>query len=371
MIHSEVNLVDVTTFRCDRLLTPATRHEPGLLRVRNGTVVAAEDARPDIDGSIVLRGTVVPGLVDLQVNGLGPHDVLDATPEAIVGIGVALLAHGVTAWLPTIISSGEDRRLKALEAIAQARARAGGARVLGAHLEGPWLAPERAGAHDPNALERPTADAIARSLAHPGLVRVVTLAPEIDGGLEAIRTLSEAGVVASIGHTDATLDEALAGVDAGARMVTHLFNAMRPIHHRDPGVVAAALTDDRVTCGLIGDAAHVHPVLVGFTLRACAGRIALVSDVVAGRGERVVRLKDGTLAGSLMPLDEGVRVATRAGIDIADAVAAASSVAATLLGEPCGRLEPGAPADFVVLDDDLVPAATYMGGELVWARSHG
>jgi N-acetylglucosamine-6-phosphate deacetylase len=278
----------------------------------------------------------------------------------------------VTAWLPTIVSSSEDLRLRALDAIAEARSRsAPGARILGAHLEGPWLSPKRAGAHDPAVLEPPTPDVIERSIGrHDGLVRVVTLAPEIRGGVDAIRSLSRAGVVASLGHTDATLDEAMAGLDAGASMVTHLFNAMRPLHHRDPGVVTAALVDDRITCGLIADAMHVHPTLVAFTLRARPEHVALVSDAVAGEGDRVARLPDGTLAGSLVALDEGVRVAVATGVDIADAVAAATAIPAAVVHEPYGRLESGAPADFTVLDDNLHPTATYMGGELVWSASN-
>jgi N-acetylglucosamine-6-phosphate deacetylase len=369
MIHSEVKIVDPTTFRCDSLCTPGSRLEPGFLRVDRGLVSSVGGDDPGGE-AVHLRGAVVPGLVDLQVNGFGPHDVLDATPEAIDAIGRKLLAHGVTAWLPTIVSSDEDLRLRALDAIAEAKQSIHGARILGAHLEGPWLSPARAGAHDPSKLAGPTPETVERSLTrHAELVRLVTLAPEVSGGVDAIRSLVRTGVVASLGHTDATLDEAMAGIDAGARMVTHLYNAMRPLHHRDPGVVTAALIDDRITCGLIADAAHVHPALVGFTLRTRAGHVALVSDVVSGDGERAARLADGTLAGSLVALDEGVRVAVDAGIDLDAAVAAATQTPADLLGERLGRLEPSSAADFVVLDDDLTPTATYVGGELVWSAS--
>jgi len=363
MIHSEVKTVDQTTFRCDVLLDPRNRFEPGLLRVASARVVSAGPDEPGAE-AIRLRGTVVPGLVDLQVNGFGPHDLRDGRPETVGAVGRALLAHGVTAWLPTIVSTDEQTRLRALDAIDAAKM----STVLGAHLEGPWLSPLRAGAHDPGALTTPTPDELARSIGrHDGLVRIVTLAPEIDGGVDAIRTLTRAGIVASLGHTDATLDEALAGVDAGARMVTHLFNAMRPLHHRDPGVVTAALTDDRITCGLIADGEHVHPALVGFTLRSRAGHVAMVSDVVAGDGGRTARLPDGTLAGSLVALDEGVRVAVQAGADLVTVVTAATSTPGRLLGSDVGRLEPGSRADFVVLDETLHPTATYVGGELVWA----
>jgi N-acetylglucosamine-6-phosphate deacetylase len=142
---------------------------------------------------------------------------------------------------------------------------------------------------------------------------------------------------------------------------------MRPLHQRDPGVVGAALTDDRVTCGLIADGTHVHPLLVALTLRSKPGHVALVSDVVSGGGGAVATLADGTIAGSHIALDEGVRVAVGQGIEPAGAVAAASRVPAALLGEPYGTLDPGAPADFVVLDESLRPTATYVGGELVWS----
>jgi N-acetylglucosamine-6-phosphate deacetylase len=366
MIHSEVKIVEPTAFRCDVLLDPGNRFAPGLLRVSGGLVVSAGPDEPGAE-AIPLAGTVVPGFVDLQVNGFGPHDLRDGQPSTVGAITRELLAHGVTTWLPTIVSTTEDVRLAALDAIA-----ADGS-ALGVHLEGPWLNPVRAGAHDPAALRKPEPDEVARSIErHDGLVRIVTLAPELDGGTDAIRILTRAGVVASMGHTDATLHEAMAGLDAGARMVTHLFNAMRPLHHRDPGVVTAALVDDRITCGLIADGEHVHPTLVGFTLRSRDGHAALVSDVVAGPpGQRTARLGDGTLAGSLVALDEGVRVAVSAGVDLVTAVTAATATPAALLGEPIGCLSDGCRADFVVLDDDLHPTATYMGGELVWARNSG
>jgi len=363
MIHSEVKIVEPATFRCGVLLDPGTRFEPGLLRVASGRVVSVGPDEPGAD-AIDLPGTVVPGLVDLQVNGFGPHDIRDGRPETVEAIGRALLAHGVTAWMPTIVSTDEPTRLHALDAIADAKL----STILGAHLEGPWLSPLRAGAHEPAALTTPSPIAIERSIGrHEGLVRIVTLAPEIEGGLDAIRTLTRAGVVASLGHTDATLEQAMAGIDAGARMVTHLFNAMRPLHHRDPGVVTAALIDDRITCGLIADGEHLHPALVGFTLRSRPGHVAMVSDVVAGAGSRTARLPDGTLAGSLVALDEGMRVAVEAGAELRSALTAATSTPGRLLGEQVGRLAPGYRADFVVLDDALHPKATYVGAELVWA----
>ena len=360
--------MDSCTFRCDSLLTTGGTLAPGFLRVERGLVAEVGAGDPGGD-AVDVRGTTVPGFIDVQVNGVGLYDVRHGTAEAIDAMARSLAARGVTAWLPTVVSSDEDVRLEALDAIAEAKTSARGARVLGAHLEGPWLSPVRAGAHDPAKLAAPSPDAVERSVGrHEALVRIVTLAPEIEGGVEAIRALARRGVVASLGHTDATLDEALAGIDAGARMVTHLYNAMRPLHHRDPGVVTAALVDDRISCGLIADGEHVHPALVRFTMDNRAGRIALVSDMVSGEGTRAARLEDGTLAGSLVALDEGVRVAVGAGVGLDAAVAAATLVPANILGERRGRLERGFAADFVVLDEDLVPAATYIGGELVWSQ---
>jgi N-acetylglucosamine-6-phosphate deacetylase len=349
------------------LLTPDEELSPGILTVRDGMLAAvrAEQAPP---GAIALAGTVVPGLVDLQMNGWASNGVLGATPEQIEAIGRDMLSVGVTAWAPTIVSAPEHTRLETLDAVAAARGAAGTARIVGAHLEGPWISAVRGGAHDRAVLADPDPDVVGRSLSrHDGLVRIVTVAPELSGALDAVRQVTDAGAIASIGHTDATLEETTAAIDAGARMATHLFNAMRPLHQREPGVIGAILSDERVVAGLIADGTHVHPTLVAIAFRTKPGRIALVSDAVPGHGGGAAQLPDGTLAGSLTPLCAGVRVAAAAGVELAAALRAATSTPATLVGEPYGRLIPGAPADFVVLDDDLRPTATYLAGELAWS----
>ncbi|HYZ91026.1 MAG TPA: amidohydrolase family protein [Actinomycetota bacterium] len=322
---------------------------------------------------VELPGLVVPGLVDLQVNGWGTRDVREGTVEAVEAIATGLLSHGVTAWLPTIVSCSPAVRLAAIDAVAAARRRqlAGetiGARVLGVHLEGPWIAARRRGAHQLEYLEPPNELSIAQSLTRvPGLVRIVTIAPELDGGLDAIRQVVGAGAVASIGHTDASFLETVDAVNAGARMATHLYNAMRPMHHREPGVVGAVLTDPRVVAGLISDGVHVDPSVVSLVFRAKPERVALVSDVVAGEGSDAARLADGTLAGAYASLSDGVAVAARAGVMLGFAVEAATLTPAETIGARLGRLTPGAFADFVVLDDDLRCVATYLGGERVWS----
>ncbi len=348
---------------------------PALLRVADAVVTSVENVGPGPATGTKLDGLVAPGLVDLQVNGWGAHDVLEGTVAAIEDIAEQLLVEGVTSWLPTVVSAPASARLEAIDAIAEAMERqrhgASGARILGAHLEGPWITRARAGAHDPAALEAPNMLSIEQSLTHrPGVVRLVTLAPEMPGGLDAVRQIVTHGAVASIGHSDASLDEAVRAVNAGARMATHLFNAMRPLHHREPGVVGAVLTDQRVVAGVIADGVHLDPSTVLLVFRAKPERVALVSDVVAGErsgGADAVRLSDGTLAGGLTGLLDGVRVASAAGVMFEDAIQAATLTPAEVLRMPVGRISPGAPADFVVLDDALQPRATYLGGERVWS----
>ncbi|MGH2760264.1 MAG: N-acetylglucosamine-6-phosphate deacetylase [Actinomycetota bacterium] len=349
---------------------------PALVRIGDGAVAAVEGLGPGSGAATRLAGVVVPGLVDLQVNGRGARDVLEGTVAAVEDIASQLPAEGVTSWLPTIVSAPAGARLEAIDAIAEAMGRqrrglVSGARILGAHLEGPWITRARAGAHDPAALEAPNMLSIEQSLTRrPGVVRIVTLAPEMSGGLEAVRQIVGHSAVASIGHTDASSDEALAAISAGVRMATHLFNAMRPLHHREPGVVGAVLTDPRVVAGVIADGIHLDPSTVLLAFRAKPERVALVSDVVAGErtgGADAVRLADGTLAGGLSGLLDGVAVAVGAGVMFEDAIQAATLTPAEVLRVPVGRISPGAPADFVVLDDALRPRATYLGGKRVWS----
>jgi N-acetylglucosamine-6-phosphate deacetylase len=360
------------TFFCRRLVTPRETLQPGVLRVESGRVTSTGSPGRRDRAAATLDGTVVPGLIDLQVNGFKRWPVLRSTPDDITEIGAALLAEGVTAWCPTIVSSTEDERLAALDSVA--RAERAGARVVGVHLEGPWISPVRKGAHDEAVLEPPTPDVLSRSLErYKRLVRIVTLAPELRGGYDAVRQIVSCDAIASIGHSDASFDEATRAADVGARMATHLFNAMRGLHHREPGIAGAVLTDQRLVAGLISDGEHVDRSMIVLAFRAkTAGRIALTSDVVpeiyADTSSGMPRRPDGTLAGALASLSDGVRVAVEAGVTLEDAVQAATLTPAGLLGSPAGRLEPHAPADFVVLDDELRPAETYIAGERAWAR---
>jgi N-acetylglucosamine-6-phosphate deacetylase len=245
--------------------------------------------------------------------------------------------------------------------------------LAGVHLEGPWLSPQHAGAHEPARLSTPKPEAVDHLLESAGEhLRMVTLAPELPGGLDAIRRLSAAGVVAAIGHTDATYDEARAALDAGATVGTHLFNAMRGLHHREPGPVAALVEHPDAYVELIADGVHVHPAMLRMAAAAKPHLTALVTDAMAAAaavdgdyllGAMAVEVRDGVarltgsgaIAGSTLTMSAAVRYAVRVvGMSLEDAVRAATSTPATMLGlERVGALRPGFHADLVVLDPDL------------------
>jgi N-acetylglucosamine-6-phosphate deacetylase len=330
----------------------------------------------------------VPGLIDLQVNGCFGVDLAEVDAAGWARVVQRLPETGTTAFLPTFVTAPVGELSEALRWAAGFVADPPtGARVLGVHLEGPFLAPGRAGAHRRDRILPPTTAMVADLLAAgAGVLRVVTLAPEVKGGLAAVAALASAGVVVSIGHSDATGRQVAAAADAGARMVTHLFNAQRPLHHREPGVVGQALADHRLTCGLIADPSHVVATACAIAFAAAPGRICLVTDASAAAGmppgryrlggepvevrpgdDRAPRLADGTLAGSVLRMDRAVANTVAAGVGLAEAVAAATRIPADLIGRPdLGRLTPGAAADLAWLDDELRTRATWVAGEPVY-----
>jgi N-acetylglucosamine-6-phosphate deacetylase len=322
-------------------------------------------------------GTAVPGFVDLQVNGFAGVDFLRADADGFRRAGEALLETGVTSYLPTLISAPEEELVAALHEVPRASEHAG-PRVLGAHVEGPFLSPRRLGVHPAAARCDPDPELLERLLA-AGPVRLVTLAPELPGAGELIELLTSRGIAVSIGHTDATADQAHAAFERGARSVTHLFNAMRPFTHRDPGVAGAALARGDVTVQIILDGFHLSPETVTLVWRAAAGRVALVTDAVAGAGvgdgtyslggepvevvDGAARGPNGELAGSVLTMIEAVRNVLRLGAPLSEAVNAATAVPAAVIGETAvGRLDVGLPGDVVVLDDNLEIERVFVGG---------
>jgi N-acetylglucosamine-6-phosphate deacetylase len=313
---------------------------------------------------------IEPGFVDVQVNGGFGHD-LTTGPDRVWDVGAGLARHGLTAFLPTLMSPAIEEA-QAADRVLAAGPPAGwsGAVPLGLHLEGPALAPERRGAHDPDRLSAPTPALVSRWLELSNLA-MVTLAPELPGALVAIPRLREAGVVVSIGHSEAPGALVRAATDAGATMVTHLYNAMAPFHHRDPGVVGAVLGDDRLAVGLIADGRHVAPDALTLAWRAAGpGRILLTGDAVAGLGADgdgdVARTADGTRAGGTTPFPRVRRTFLAAiGVEL-DVSGATSTNACRVLGATDrGSTVPGARADLVLLDPHGEPGATVVGGRVV------
>lgn len=324
-------------------------------------------------------GIAVAGLIDLQVNGMAGVDFARCDLDGYRQAGAAMLAAGVTAYQPTLVTAPEAALVAALGVLGAAATdvQSGGPRVLGAHLEGPFLSPHRLGAHPPEHRRDPDEGLLERLLA-AGPVRQVTLAPEVPGALDLIARLVPTTTV-SLGHSDATAAEAHAAFDLGATTVTHLFNAMRPPTHRDPGIVFAALSRRDVVVQVILDGHHLAPETAGLVWQAAAGRTALVTDAVsvAGQGDGdfrfgrravtvrdgAVRLDDGVLAGSALTLDAAVRNLMALGASLEAAVGAASAVPAGICrAADLGVLAPGRVADVAVLDGDRRVVRTLVAG---------
>ena len=339
---------------------------------------------PDVElGDAVL----VPGFVDIHVHGGAGAAFPDGDQDAALRAVRFHRAHGSTTMLASLVAAAPGELLKAVDALAELVA---DGELAGVHLEGPWLAAARCGAHDPIQLRDPDPSELDPLLrAGDGAVAMVTLAPERDGGLDAVRRIAGAGAVAALGHTDATYALTREAVAAGARVGTHLFNAMAPVHHREPGPAVALLEDARVTVELVTDGLHVHPALWEHVLRAGGpDRVAAVTDAMAAAGmpdgeyhlgalrvavrDRVARLPDtGTIAGSTATTDAlFANIVRHAALPRAEALARAVAMTATTparaLGlTDVGAIEPGRRADLVVLDPDLTVRAVYRAGARV------
>jgi N-acetylglucosamine-6-phosphate deacetylase len=363
------------------------------LLVLDGVVVEATRGRLSVSDVPILDATglvVAPGLIDLQVNGAGGADVT-AEPERLAVVGAELVRHGVTAYLPTVITSSPESRAAALSALSDEREAAGPAGraiPLGLHLEGPMISPGRRGAHPEQWLRPPTLELVEGWSRGAGVV-MATIAPELPGALAVIAELRARGVVVSVGHTEATAAEVQAAVDAGATCATHLYNAMTPLTAREPGPVGAALGSAGLTAGLIVDGVHLDPYAVRAAWNALGpDRFWSVSDTTAALGlgdgptrlgdqdvvvrDGAVRLADGTLAGSAASLAHCVRTLwTTTGCSLAEALATATSTPARIVRDSRrGSLALGSRGDVVLLDADagtgrLEVVATVVGGAVV------
>ena len=364
------------------ILLPDTMVE-GCALLYEGNVIVGVVRREDIPADATLidacGGYVMPGLIDLHIHGYGGVDVCDGDPDALRRMDEMMLQNGVTGWLATTMTTDEETLRCAFESCRTMTAE-GGHALLGVHAEGPYISPNRTGAQNPAYATAPNPTFIKE---YADVIRLLTLAPEMDGDFAAIRELkADTDIVLAMGHTDADYDTATAAVEAGITHATHLFNAMSPLHHRQPGAVGAALTAD-VSCELIADNHHVHPALYNLVWRQKTWYLCLVTDCLSAAGtpdgcgtlggqpihveDGRCFLADGTLAGSTLRLWEAVRnLYTHSNIPLWECVNCATLNPADVLGlTGKGSLEMGNDADILITDRDFQPVTVIFGGKIV------
>jgi N-acetylglucosamine-6-phosphate deacetylase len=364
---------------------------PGWIEVADGRIVASGAGEPPRQTDLHVE-VLAPGFIDAQINGAYGADFASASEDDWTRIAELLPSTGVTAMVPTFITAPIDEVSNDLRAYAERRKavthRDGTTRLLPCHVEGPFLAPARRGAHREELLVDPTPDRVHALIEAGGdSLGYVTLAPEREGALEAIATFVAAGVRVSVGHSDADAATVAKAADAGATLVTHLYNAQSPLMPRSPGVVGGALADSRLTLGLIADLHHVDAAAIRLTFAAADGRVMLVTDNVSAFGMPAGEYElggqtlsvvdgqpplreDGTLAGAAVRLDDCVANAVASGAAVDQAIAAVTSVPARALGlDDLGHLRAGAHADFVVLGPDLRTNQAWIQGKKAFDRT--
>ena len=376
-----------------RVYTEKNILENGIVEIQDGIIKKVDSAEKNSHASEVLEFPanyhLIPGFIDLHTHGANGHDVMDATPEALAVIAKALAAEGTTAFLATTMTADVKEIEKALSVVndfMQSPQNKIGAKILGVHLEGPFLALTKMGAQRGDKIISPDVDLLKKWEKISGdNIRLVTLAPEQKNSMAMIAYLKKQNIISSLGHTDATYAEACEAIEAGSSYATHLFNAMRGIHHREPGTVTAALLSDDVTAELVVDGFHLHPGIVKLVLKIKGKeKIVLVTDAMRAKcladgcydlgGQDVyvekgsARLKDGTLAGSVLKMPSAVQnMLNYTGCELIDAVKMAAENPAKLLGvfDYKGSIAVGKDADIVVLNDSLEVVLTVCAGKIV------
>ncbi|HEX2133348.1 MAG TPA: N-acetylglucosamine-6-phosphate deacetylase [Actinophytocola sp.] len=365
--------------------------DPGWVLVEGGVISAVGSGAPPVVDAVVTDAGgqwVVPGFVDIHCHGGGGAAFTSTDPADVRHAVLAHRRHGTTTMLASLVSRPVP---ELVEQVAALRELTEDGLLAGIHLEGPFLSAARCGAHDPAVLRAPDAPSVDALLAAgKGALRMVTVAPELDGAVPAVKRLVDAGVIAAVGHTDALAEDVVPAVDAGASVATHLFNGMRPLHHREPGPIGTLLDDERVTVELICDLVHLHPTVVRLAARhAGTGRTVLITDAISatGAGDGVydiggleVRVDNGiptlagggSLAGSTLTMDAAFRnLVQGCGLGVLEAVNAACTRPAELLGlgDTTGRIAPGLAGDLVLLDDTLHAHAVLHRGEWVPSKA--
>lgn len=379
----------------DRVVTPGQTLAPGWVRLAGGRIVdlgeggppatppVVEARRPSAAGASKphhLSGTLAPGFVDIHCHGGGGSSFTVGDPVGAERVAAAHLRHGTTSLVASLVTDEVDELERSLRALGELVT---DGLLAGTHLEGPWLAPDHCGAHEPTLVRPPSPADVDRLLAAGDeALRMVTIAPELDGAIDLVRRIAGAGAVVGLGHTGATWDQTRAAIDAGATVATHLYNRMGALHHRHPGPAAALLEDDRVWVELIADGVHVHPAMLRLARTAAPELVVLVTDAMAAAGagdgehalgpvavrvrDGVARTRSGAIAGSTLTMDGAVRGAVAAGFTLEQAVDAATRAPAAALGlADVGEIRVGARADLVLLDEDLAVAGVVRGGEWV------
>ena len=360
----------------------------GSLRIEEGLIREIVPGNLLKDGIDLKGARVLPGLVDIHIHGSIGYDFSDGNQDGLNFMGRYLAEHGITSFMPASMTLPYEQLEKAFETarVYQAEWKGQKARIVGINMEGPWFSPKRKGAQNPDYLRMPDIEAFRRLYEKSGgLIRIVDIAPELEGARELIREAS-AFCKVSIAHTDASYEEAVCAFACGASHLTHLFNAMPPVHHRKPGVIGAASEQENVTAELICDGMHVHPSAVRMAFRLFPGRICLISDALRCCGlpdgeyelggqkvflkEKVAALADGTIAGAVSNLYEDMVNAVRFGIPEEEAIEAASLRPARQAGQDrwIGSIEPGKKADLIVCDQEWKLLDVYMEGERLCGR---
>ena len=367
------------------VVLPDQEAQRAAVLIEDGKIASLERERGDEE--LDLAGTtLLPGFIDVHIHGSVGIDVMDATAEQLAEVSVFLASQGITGWVPTFVPAADKDYASGVEAIAKAASISRGARVLGVHYEGPFVNSAQCGALHTEYFKTYSSSRDVEALPVPGnLVRMTTLAPEIDGGVDLVRELKSRGWVISIGHTRASLDILDQALAAGARHMTHFMNAMSPLHHRAPGPIAWGLAHDDVTCDIIADGIHLDPFMLRLLLKVKSERgISLISDAIAAAGKgngdyqiwgETISVKDGrtsnaagSIAGSVITMLDAVQLMRSLDVSYVQLAQMASLNPARLLGldHECGSIEVGKRADLVAIDQDGNVRLTLVGGRIAF-----
>jgi len=380
------------------IITPFQSLENKAISIEKGKITDIKERKVmDIPAGVEVidagNGFVVPGFIDIHVHGGGGSDIMDGKYKAVKQVATTHSRFGTTAFLPTTMTMSKDKIIESLKSIHEAFIKGtGAAEILGVNLEGPYISSEKKGAQKEKDIKKAsTREFLEFNKASGNLIRLITIAPEMPGAIDFIRWLHKQGVIVSVGHSNATYKQVQEGIKAGLTHVTHTFNAMRGFNHREPGVVGAALSSPKLILEMIADGIHLHPVAMKILIKIKEiGKIVLITDAMraaskpegtynlGGQEVTVVRgqarLKDGTLAGSVLTMDKAVcNMVDKVGVSLTEAIQMATASPARCLGVESkkGSLEPGKDADIVILNKKLKVELTMVKGKIVYKREEG